>query len=75
MHYKLVWLCWWGSLSYNRGTTQGAFVTPCALLHLPLPACLQGPDDEPVWRQALLRSLNRSDPEVAQQVAAAWATW
>lgn len=34
---------------------------------------VQAPDGEPVWRQVLRLHLDHSDPEVAQQAAAALA--
>ena len=34
---------------------------------------MQAPGDEPVWRQLLKHHLDDSDPEVAQQAAAALA--
>jgi hypothetical protein len=34
---------------------------------------MQDPADEPVWRQVLQLHLQHSDPEVAQQAAAALA--
>jgi hypothetical protein len=45
-------------------------VTNCVWL---LPAPLETPTDEPVWRQVLRRQLDHSDPAVAQQAAAALA--
>ena len=35
---------------------------------------MQDPGDEPVWRQLLRLHLDHSDPDVAQQAAAALAT-
>ena len=34
---------------------------------------VQAPDDEPVWRQLVRLHVNHSNPEVAQQAAAALA--
>jgi hypothetical protein len=36
--------------------------------------CVQAPDDDPVWRQLLQHHINHSNPEVAQQAAAALAS-
>jgi hypothetical protein len=40
---------------------------------LVLPSLVQGPSDEPVWRQLLQLYVENSDPDVAQQAAAALA--
>jgi hypothetical protein len=61
------------------GGQQFRHVIACCLLspkvrHASVAAVdVQAPDDEPVWRQLLLRYHNHSDPVVAQQAAAALA--
>ena len=56
-----------------RCMLSNPMVKLCLLLLLPmlLAMLVQAPGDEPVWRQVLRLHLDHSDPEVAQQAAAA----
>ena len=62
--------------SFTVHACDTCFIILCATndAHAACYCCgLQGPSDEPVWRQILLRHLNHSDRAVAQQSAAALA--
>lgn len=50
-------------MRYRHGDCQTALVA----------VCVQAPDDAPVWRQLLQHHRDHSNPEVAQQAAAALA--
>jgi hypothetical protein len=74
----MCWWWWWGGDAAVPAATVFVHGPLFLLLHTMQSGCnvgcvVQAPGDEPVWRQLLRCYLDDSDPNVAQQAAAALA--